>query len=590
MKKTIQNINENWKFLIDPTEKGRERGYFSPAYDDSLWMDTCIPNCFESIDPGLIGYKGSGWYRKTLEFDQISSSTVIRFDAVNFNCVVWLNGKVAGFHNYAYLPFEVDISGLIIKGKNTLVVLVDNKMMGGQIPTFHGWRNQAGILRDVYVIYRPDVYIDLIHIHTQLSGNIKGLLEIINKSELSKRHELKLDIDEKKVALKDLTIDPGLNKIEVNIKIEDVKLWDVVSPNLYKLTATLIGDNTEDQVEQRFGVRSICIKDGRILLNNNPIYLKGFNRHEDSIETWMALNREVAKKDYEDIKALGANFVRMCHYPHSSYELDLCDELGLLVMDEIPLNGTTFLLPDIVEYDGHITKKAYDEIYLNSLEYIKRLIRRDFNHPCVIMWSVGNENDERIDTIRNIISSLQDYARKYDPSRIATHVSISWDFWEDNEQRNAVLSEVFANADVVCMNVYPGMGMLLGSKNKIDLGYADEFYKYIFKKIKCYYPDKPVIITEYGCTSDNAIRGIKSNEYMADIIIAETEAIKCYFDGGIIWCYADHAWEVLFENVNSSQKCPYGVFGRFTSPHGIYYRDRTPKDVVERLKSAWEDN
>ena len=582
VKKTIQNINADWKFLIDPSDQGREKGYFSPDYDDSLWMNTYVPSCFESIDPGFIRYKGSGWYRKTLEINQIGSTTVLKFDAVNFNCVVWLNGKMVGFHNYGFLPFEIDISKAVIKGENTLAVGVDNKMAGGQLPTFHGWRNQAGILRDVHIIYRPDAYIDLMHIHTYLSGDINVCLEIVNTSKSPIECDLILDIDKKSDVIKKLKIEHGCNKIDVCLKIEGVKFWDIDSPNLYTLTAVLAGENIEDKVEQKFGVRTIRVKNGHIELNDNPIFLKGFNRHEDCPETGMALNREMTKKDYEDIKALGANFMRLCHYPHSTYELELCDEIGLLVLDEIPLNGTMVVLPDTIEYDGHITKKSYEDIYLNSLEYLKRLIRRDFNHPSVIIWSVSNENDETVESIRNIISSLQEYACQMDSSRLVTHVAYQT-AWENND----IMAETFNNADVVCMNAYPGMG-ILHSKRPLDLDYADIFYKKLSDRIKIIYPQKPIVITEYGSVSDLAIRGIKSNEYMADIIMAEMEAIRKYYDGGSIWCYADHAWEVLFDNVNSSVAYLYGVFGRLTSPYGVYYRNRIPKDVVGRLKSGWE--
>ena len=212
--------------------------------------------------------------------------------------------------------------------------------------------------------------------------------------------------------------------------------WSPGSPALYRLRARLLAEGqAADEAEARIGFRRIEVGQGGLLLNGRPIFLTGFNRHEDSPRTGMVPDMQTARRDLEDMVRMGCNFVRLCHYPHDPRELDLCDELGLLAMAEVPLWQWTGL-------------EEGEEAAARKLECAKRqlsnMIRRDINHPSIVFWSVSNETMEDRPEVAAGNRELVLVARELDPTRLATHVSMKW--WRDPH---------FEADDVVCVNAYP---------------------------------------------------------------------------------------------------------------------------------------
>ncbi len=188
-------------------------------------------------------------------------------------------------------------------------------------------------------------------------------------------------------------------------------------------------------MDVRFGFRRIEAGEGGLLLNGRPVFLTGFNRHEDSPCTGMAPDLGIVRRDLEDMVRLGANFVRLCHYPHDPRELDLCDELGLLAMAEIPLywwNG-------LEEGEEACARKL-----AAAERQLTNMIRRDVNHPSVILWSVSNETQEQRAEVAAGNAELVRLAKRLDPSRLAVHVS---DHWREHPH--------FEADDVLCVNAYP---------------------------------------------------------------------------------------------------------------------------------------
>ena len=172
-----------------------------------------------------------------------------------------------------------------------------------------------------------------------------------------------------------------------------------------------------DSQSLRIGFRRIETRKDKLYLNGVPIVLTGFNRHEDSITRNMCMDLETARSDFKEMKDAGANFVRLCHYPHHPGEVDLCDELGLLVMDEIPLYWWDGLAEG-EEACAHKLQAAKDQL--------TALIQRDRNHPSVIFWSVSNETEEDRPEVVAGNDALVKLAKKLDPTRLAVHVSNHW--------------------------------------------------------------------------------------------------------------------------------------------------------------------
>ena len=226
--------------------------------------------------------------------------------------------------------------------------------------------------------------------------------------------------------------------IDLSGRIADIRPWSPRDPALYTLRVQMSGGGRMlDSVERRFGFRRIERKGTQLLLNGEPIYLTGFNRHEDSPTTGMATDLKTARQDLLEMKRGGANFVRLCHYPHHPGELDLCDELGLLVMSEIPL----------WQWNAQQEDAASNARKLAAAKrQLQRMIVRDRNHPSVIFWSVSNENHEQQPIVRDGNRELVELARKLDPTRLAVHVSSF--FWADG---------AFDKDDVICINGYPNI-------------------------------------------------------------------------------------------------------------------------------------
>jgi GNAT superfamily N-acetyltransferase len=302
-------------------------------------------------------------------------------------------------------------------------------------------------------------------------------------------------------------------------------------------------------------------------LNGAPLFLTGFNRHEDSPATAMAADLSTARRDLVRMKQAGANFVRLCHYPHHPQELDLCDELGLLVMDEIPL----YWLASRADHPEALREKSDA-----AREQLSRLIARDRNHPSVIFWSISNETNEREAPVRETNDELLRLAKSLDHTRLAVHVSSAWPH-----------TPHFDADDVIAINGYPNVWpwaappkdsrlpkAVLSSPLGRGLAASQAAWREALAKLHALYPAKPILISEFGYPS---ILGEKDGQWgegaAAQVLDAEFHAFDApYVCGATVWCFADHPW-------------PPGQFlgGLGLSPFGVVSRDRHDKAAIGTL-------
>ena len=352
--------------------------------------------------------------------------------------------------------------------------------------------------------------------------------------------------------------------------VADIALWTPSAPALYTLQVQLIVDGEiVSHYEHRFGFRCIEVADGRIVLNGKPVFLVGVNRHEELPGSLMAVNRELARKDLTLIKSLGVNFIRMCHYPHDRCELDLCDELGLLVLAEIPLNAYLFSFP--FTHD-HALLQALPDIEANARQMLDAMIRRDRNHPSVIVWSVSNETGEHIADVRALNHRLVDYARSLDATRLIVHVTLG-STWGSDYANQAYLAD-----DIVCVNIYnyvEEIRSLREAGHKFDPEIAVQFWQDHVARIEALYPGKPVLVTEIGfpvrLPTDPDIQkqdGAADEEQLqADYLELMLSAAKPYVAGLSIWAWADHNWPHIWPEMES-------MFGQSVSTFGLISQDR----------------
>lgn len=549
-------------------------------YNSHGWREVTIPSTFEHCFPEHIGFQGVCWFEKRIlvPYSMQGKRIILRFQAVNYHTVVWVNGKYAGYSDEGFLPFDIAITDFLDYGsENCITVRVCNRIVTGELPPIHYWRNQGGIIRKVELVAMGQEYIQNVRITAEPSGaEGRFTSSVFLYNELTKEVQAQVTVSvspcggsDEVLRLSQLFIMKANAVTEVMLKglVPDALRWSPETPFLYRASVELtVEGKMTDSEAYRFGFRTICVKDGNVLLNGTPVFFSGFNRHEDYPDTRLAIDAAVAKRDLEEIKKAGANFVRMCHYPHNSDELDICDELGLLAMDEIPLCFLMALKPG---KECEEAREALEESLDHAKSQLQRLIMRDFNHPSVIFWSVSNETNEREPGVIEINNTLIQLAKKTDPSRLAAHVSQDC-YWTSDIQ-----GRLFVHDDVICINEYkPLDSRRQGIIENYSLADAQEYWATKISKLAGAYPGKPVFVTEFGYQTGHWQDGAEDEEFQARVIEADYMGMRPYVCGALVWCYADHAWPLRWPD-------GFPICGRSVSFYGLVTRDRRKKRAFE---------
>ncbi len=559
-----------WRFQPDPAGEGEAAGYFRADYDARFWREVRLPADFETCHPALDTYEGAGWFRRvvTIPASWRDKRVTLNFEGVNDHAAVWVNGQRVGVHLDGFLPFAFAIQDVLdFDGANVIVVRADNIRYPGEVPGLQrGWRTFGGILREVSLIATEKCYIDHVAAVAEplAQGGVLSLDVTVKNARAADAlvglAAVVTDGAGRQLARLPAAPQPisagGETFFALAGHVFEALPWSPAASNLYTVQATLeITGIAVDTRVFRIGFRRIEAHDGQVWLNGEPLYLTGFNRHEDSPRSNMCPDLETTRRDLEAMKESGANFVRLCHYPHHPAELDLCDELGLLAMGEIPLYW----------WDGLNEGEAACAAKLDTAKrQLQALIRRDANHPSVIFWSVSNETEERRPEVAAGNRALVSLARDLDPTRLAVHVS---NHWQDAPNFDA--------DDVICVNGYPSVyGRYERSNPNYDFAQSTAFWRDGLAALHARYPNKPILVTEFGYTSfqhvtDNAF----SEEAHADALTHEFAGMDApYVCGATVWCWADHPWPPA-----TFAFCRYlGV-----SPYGVLTRDR------RRRKPLW---
>lgn len=554
-----------WLFQPDPEGEGELLGYHRPDYDASRWREVWVPSCFEVAFPALKDYEGFGWYRRGFDIPPSwrGKRIVLRFEGVHYHAAVWVNGHLVGTHEDGFLPFECEITGIVaFNGPNTVIVRSDNIRRLGEVPGLErGWRTFGGLQRRVALLAMDACYLDAVRLQAEPiaeGGHLQVEVKVRNTRSTPAVVALRVTVEDvtgqplgQGVSFPQKLLPGETSLLSVAFDVPGARPWSPSTPNLYPTTLTLYEDAMPlDERTLRVGFRHIEVRGGRLWLNGEPLFLTGFNRHEDSPRTAMAEDREMVRRDLEAMRAAGANFVRLCHYPHDPGELDLCDEIGLLAMGEIPL----YWWRGASQGEDVAAKLAAAERQLRAM------IARDRNHPSLIFWSVSNETEEFRPEVAEGNRHLVGVAKALDPSRLATHVSCHW-----REHPH------FEADDVICVNGYYSLNRR-GYGGEIDYEFARSTatWREDLAQLHARYPTKPILITEFGYAS---FEGVRHSGFGEDAHARAIEAEFAAFDvpyicGATVWCWADHPW-------------PGNVFdfcyGLATSPYGVMTRERRPK-------------
>jgi beta-glucuronidase len=339
----------------------------------------------------------------------------------------------------------------------------------------------------------------------------------------------------------------------VDIDVPDVALWSPASPNLYDLVLELIGSGAViDSYSLKIGIRTIRVAGDQLLLNDQPVYLTGFGRHEDFPVVGRGYLPALVVKDYALMQWVGANSFRTSHYPYSEQMLDLADQLGFLVIDETPAVGLYF------REDGLEKRRGLCQ------QYVQEMITRDKNHPSVIMWSVANEPHSTPPHAYQFFKQLYQDAKRLDATRPVTLVSFL-----------GTAEQAFEFCDLVCLNRYLGWYS--------QGGYLDEALSLLSTELDALHEkfNKPILLAEFGA---DAIPGhhaqppeMFSEEYQAEMLVRYIELLhqKPYVIGEHIWNLCDFKTS---QGITRAGALNY---------KGVFTRDRRPKLAAHRIRTLW---
>ena len=466
-------FDDGWKFF-----KGDIKGAEKPSFDDRSWREVDLPHdwsieelpvqesgktigpfSIESPGARATGYTlgGTAWYRKTFSFNtkEKYSKTIIIFDGVYMNCEVWVNGKHAGTHPYGYTAFDFDISGFLNPDgrENVIAVRVKNEGRNSR------WYSGSGIYRHVWLIRKQAInipqngaFISTENI-TPSEASIKLETVVSNSTGVNVTVSLSVRINGPDGSISKFNesqakiIAPGNDEIFQTVTIQNPELWSVEDPNMYTAQIQVITNGIlTDKVVIPFGIRVIHFDaQTGFTLNGKKVLLKGGCLHHDNGFLGSVTIDRAEERRVELMKAYGFNAIRTSHNPPSKQFLDACDRIGILVMDE------AF---DIWEHaknpqDYHLYFKEWWQKDLESM------IFRDRNHPSVIMWSIGNELNERADSVGYIITKrLAEETRRLDPTRPVTEAICG--FWDHPGQEWSTTAPAFVLLDIGGYNYLSG--------------------------------------------------------------------------------------------------------------------------------------
>ena len=565
-------MDYSWKFIQSDIKNAE-----TINFDDSKWRTLNLPHDWsiegkfteDAPTTGYGGYlpAGIGWYRKHFNLGKIKKGQQywIEFEGIYMNSDVYINGHFLGKHAFGYTSFYYDLSPCIKKGANLIAVRVDNSLQPN-----NRWYSGSGIYRHVWLNIAEPVHIAqwgtyittpsvdtasaTILVHTSIENHLSISKNIVLRSVVKDSSGKEISSIETPVSLPP----SGKTDTEQNIKISTPTLWSIEDPSLYTLQSFIEeGKKVDDNLSSSFGIRKIEFDtDNGFFLNGKHIKINGVCLHSDAGCLGVAVPKQAWARRLQLLKKMGCNAIRTAHNPPDPDFLDLCDQMGFLVMDEA--FDEWEIAKGQVQYSYHTLFKE------NAQKDLLSMIHRDRNHPSIVIWSAGNEvldqgKDRGVEVLKNLLETFH----KEDPTRPVT-----------------VANDRIADVD------YPAKIPFLDLQDIVGYNYVGrwlnrrELYYSIDKQE---HPNWKMIGTENG-----AIQGVRGeytlptdkkgprrqsrgSHYNSSMINAEQlwkfTAVNNYVIGDFMWTGIDHLGEAHWPNKSSSS----GVIDLCGFPKDGYY-------------------
>lgn len=576
-----------WDFKLD-NGKGFEEEWYKTPFEGAMTM--AVPSSYNDLKEGEDFREHYGWvfYQRSICIPSYMKEQriVLRMAAVTHIAIIYWNGEEICKHKGGFLPFEVEITDFLKAGKNLLTIAVDNRIdhstlpvgsenQGGMLnvtmfpsksskernnPNFDFF-NYCGITRPVKIYTTPKHYIADLSLVSKVEGRTAYVSYKIEAVGEEKAEILFYTREGKVVARGE-----GLKGI---LTIENAILWQPLKPYLYEVDVKF----GEDKYTMTYGIRTIKVEGGKFLINGQPFYFKGYGKHEDTFPGGRGLHLPMNVKDISLMKWQGANSFRTSHYPYSEEMMQLCDEEGIVVIDEAPAVGVHLNFGGGANFKNGRKVKTFDKAedggirtFEHHMDVMRDLIARDKNRACVVMWSIANEADSGSEGAYEYFKPLFDLVKKQDlEKRPCTIVSVQMtNYKEDCTLR---LSDVF------CLNRYYGWYACGG-----DLESAEELCREEMEFWNSL--GKPFLFTEYGADTVSGLHDTTpvmwTEEYQVEYYKMNHRVVDAmeHFVGEQVWNFSDFATSQGLLRVQGNKK-------------GLFTRDRKPKLAAHYFRERW---
>lgn len=580
----ILSLDGLWKFKFDYDYQGVKENW-KKGLKNTISMP--VPASFNDFftDKDSREYAGDVWYETDflIPMELADRDLDIRFGSATHFAVVYVNGEEIISHQGGFLPFNANINKVAKFGQsNKVVVKINNELSLTTLPAgqtitltngkrmvkpFFDFFNYAGLQRPVKLVATPKESI--------LDFTVKHILEghdakVEYTVETTGDHNVFLSVYDEDGNL--VACEEGK---ENTIFLKNVRLWNVRDAYLYNFKLQIkAGDTIIDEYCEEIGIRKVEIKGTKLCINDKPVYLKGFGKHEDSEYVGRGFQLGVIKRDFELMKWIGANSFRTSHYPYSEEVYQMADREGFVILDETPAVGLWLYGTHFQHLDPSVKSKYFDnpvvhqETKSHHLQVIKDMVNRDKNHASVCIWSLLNEPDTTSESAVSYFEDLFQLTLEMDvQKRPRTFANVA--------MAKPGICTCSHLCDILTINRYYGWYELSGYE-MIDAEVSFQKEMEGWAKV-----GKPLIVTEYGADTypgEHKLPSVQwSEEYQQEFLELQHRVFDS-FDfvvGEQVWNFADFQTTEELRRVNGNKK-------------GIFTRDRQPKMAAFYLKKRWE--
>ncbi|TCR69617.1 glycoside hydrolase family 2 TIM barrel-domain containing protein [Bosea sp. BK604] len=474
----VESLAGPWRMTLDLFDEGlRQKWYAEDDTPPSQWPTprdyeieagelVQVPSCWNLLKPEWTYFEGAAWYTRDLDWRSGASGerAFLQIAGANYSLLVFVNGRFVGGHRGGSTPCSLELTQALEPGSNRLQIMVENRRRADRVPMHHfDWFNYGGLYREVELLRLPATFIRQAAIALVPGSGFRAIAMTVKLSDPVDGSAV-ITIPELGVEAS-VAITAGEGRLTLEAAPQ---LWSPASPKLYEVEIRHGADLWRDRV----GFREIRTEGTTILLNGEPIFLAGACVHEDDVTLGKTSNEADIRRRIRHARELGANFLRLAHYPHHELVALIADEEGLLLWAEIPVYWA-------IDFGNA-------ETYADAENQLLELVARDINRASIVMWGVGNENADTDERYR-FMAGLATRARLADPTRLVAAACLI------NRERFAIEDRLADHLDVIGINEY--------------FGWYEPDVANLERLVANSDPGKPVVISETGADALFGHRG-----------------------------------------------------------------------------------